>query len=366
VWGGVAALAGERRRGLRGLLGRPGTALAAALAAALLAGVLVSDELQYRSSNLAPTVRYEQLAALDARFAGRGPALFTDFDEYAMYELRDLDVGGPDFVYPPPALAGLAGGYGDPVVLSRAPARALERYPLIVTRRDPLLVRPPSAYALAAENDYYEVWRRVAGAPAPGASFALAGSAAAQCRAIGEIVHHGDGGSSLAGLGATRLVAARAPAVVNVALAGTSHPARWGRQRRGLVMSVPGSLHATFAVPTAGDWRIWLQGQFMPRVDLSVDGHPLASVSGELSGNSLVPDTVSPRVVSLSAGVHTLTVSRSAPGLHPGGRGSAVLDEVFLTPRSEAVAAPPADVPLARWRALCGQRYQWLEAVAAG
>ena len=52
--------------------------------------------------------RYEELASLDSRFAGSGPTLFTDFDEYSLYELRDLDVGGPDFVYPPPALAAAA------------------------------------------------------------------------------------------------------------------------------------------------------------------------------------------------------------------------------------------------------------------
>ena len=84
---------------------------------------MASDALQYHAANLAPTARYQELASLNSRFAGRGPALFTDFDEWALYELRDLDVGGPDFVYPPPALAAAAGGYGDPVDLDRiAPA----------------------------------------------------------------------------------------------------------------------------------------------------------------------------------------------------------------------------------------------------
>ena len=88
---------------------------AGALALALIGGTLASDFAQYRSSNLAPTARYEELAAIGKRFAGRGPTLFTDFDEYAMYVLRQLDVAGPDFVYPPPSLAALAGGYGLPV-----------------------------------------------------------------------------------------------------------------------------------------------------------------------------------------------------------------------------------------------------------
>ena len=89
-------------------------AAALALALVLLAGVLVSDAKQYRASNIAPTARYDELAALDSRFAGRGPAIVTDFDEYSLYELRDLDVAGPDYVYPPTALAADRGGYGNP------------------------------------------------------------------------------------------------------------------------------------------------------------------------------------------------------------------------------------------------------------
>ena len=57
---------------------------------------------------------FELLARLNTRFAGQGPTLFTDFDEYSLYVLRGLDVGGPDFVYPPPgaASAGTAPGTG--------------------------------------------------------------------------------------------------------------------------------------------------------------------------------------------------------------------------------------------------------------
>ena len=130
------------------------------------AGVFASDAMQYHSSNLAPTARFDELASLNARFAGKGPTLFTDFDEYAMYELRDLDVGGPDFIYPPPALAGVAAGHGAAIDLDKAPPADLRAYPLIVTRRDPIAGRPPAAYSLVWQGTYYEVWRRRAAAPA--------------------------------------------------------------------------------------------------------------------------------------------------------------------------------------------------------
>src|SRR5207245_1189018 len=100
----------------------------------------------------------------------QGPALFTDFDEYALYELSDLDVGAPNFEHPPPALAPgrVAGehGYRYPVVLDRLPAVSLVAYPLIITRRDPASSRPPSAYRLLWHGAYYEVWGRAPHAPA--------------------------------------------------------------------------------------------------------------------------------------------------------------------------------------------------------
>ena len=122
-----------------------------------------SDAMQYHGSNLAPTARYEELASLDSRFAGRGPALFTDYDEYALYALRDLDVGGPGFMYPPPAVAQTE---GQPANLDLISPAALRSYPLIVTRRDPAASRPPAAYRLLYQSAYYEVWGRRPGAPA--------------------------------------------------------------------------------------------------------------------------------------------------------------------------------------------------------
>src|SRR4029077_3166559 len=122
AWAGVAAL----RAPGASLAARSAMRLAATLVALLFAGgILASDLAQYHSSNLAPTARYDELASLNGRFAGRGPTLFTDFDEYSLYQLRDLDVGGASFVYPPPALAGVVRGYGYPVDLDRVSPAAL-------------------------------------------------------------------------------------------------------------------------------------------------------------------------------------------------------------------------------------------------
>lgn len=347
AWGGVGALARARA----------GRWLAAPMAAALLVGVLVSDALQYHSSNLAPTARYDELASIGTRFADQGPTLFTDFDEYSMYELRQLDVGGPDFVYPPPAAASAAGGYGYPVDLDRLAPSAFAGYPLIVTRRDPAASRPPASYALAWQGSYYQVWRRLPDARVALAHVALSGSTAAQCAAIGRLARSSPAGATL--------VVADAPQLVRVALASASRPRAWGRERQGFVMSTAGTLTASFSAPRAGRWYVWLLGQFMPSVTLSLDGRAVRTVSGQLSGNSLVAGAVPPVAVSLAAGPHKLALTRGGFSLAPGAGGSAVLDDVYLTPAAAPAAGVLRGAAPARWRRLCGRRYQWAELLPA-
>ncbi len=347
AWGGVAALRSLPVPALSWVL-------AAALGLCIGGGVIVSDALQYHVANLAPTARYEEMASLDARFAGRGPTLFTDFDEYSLYELRDLDVGGPDFVFPPGALAASAGGYGLPVRLDRIAPGALRSYPLILTRRDPTAPRPPAAYRLQWQGDYYEVWSRRPGDPGAKVHLALTGPPVAQCPQIGRLAAQGAGG---------RLVAATAPLQVTLRLRRASHPRDWGHERRGLVMNRPGTLRAVLHIPFAGRWRLWLRGELMPAVTISLDGRALASVAGQLSGNSLVPNVVPPIAVELSAGRHLVAVRRGGVTLAPGGGGAAVLDGVSFTPAS---AAPRLYTRAQReWRELCGRRYAWVELLGA-
>jgi hypothetical protein len=346
AWAGVGALLAWRRRVLARVL-------AGALALALAGGALASDAMQYHVSDLAPTARYQELASLDSRFAGGGPALFTDFDEYSLYELRELDIGAPDFVYPPPALAR---GYGQPVDLDHVAPAALRAYPLIVTRRDPAASRPPAAYRLLWQGSYYQVWGRRPGAPAASAHVVLDGSPAEQCARIHALAQ-GAGGAP------GKLIAAQAPQLVAVSLARSRHPRRWGRERKGFVMKTPGRITASFALPSTGLWDVWVQGQIMPSVTLTVDGRTLASIAGQLDGNSLVPDTVPPITVRLSAGEHRVSITRHGFSLAPGDGGEAVLDAIFLTPAHSNPQGPLRVAAVADWSSLCGRRYQWVELV---
>jgi hypothetical protein len=354
AWGGVAALrepppGRSHRAPFAGLV-------AALLALALAGGVLASDAVQYHASNLAPTARYEELASIDTRFAGRGPTLFTDFDEYSMYVLRDLDVGGPDFVYPPPALASLAGGYGRPVQLDRASPKSLQGYQLIVTRRDPSAESPPAAYELAWQGTYYEVWARRSSAIPAVRHFAASGQAPVACARVREFVR-------VARANGLTVVGAPLPELVRVRLRHAIHPRGWGRTHGGWAMQHPGTLSVRFALPHGGDWQLWLQGQFMPSVTVRIDRRRLALLAGQLAGNSLVPDTVGPLHVRLARGSHRLMVTRSGFSLAAGNSGAAVLDAAFLTPagaptrvlRTLSLSASPS--------VLCAQPVEWVELV---
>jgi hypothetical protein len=349
AWAGVAAL-----RGAPEWLS-PSLA-AGALAAAIVGGILVSDVLQYRDSNLAPTARYQELASVNARFAGKGPTLFTDYDEYALYVLHDMDIGGPNFAIPPAGFAGFA-RYLHPVALDRVPQPALQRYPLIVTRLDPSSSRPPSAYSLLWQGSYYQVWGRQRGAPAAIAHVGLGGSGALQCARIGKLAGQAQG---------ARLVAAAAPELVRVPLTEAPHPEGWGQDTiGGLVMRTSGRVSSTFRVPAAGVWDLWVQGHMMSPVDITLDGRPLESVAGQLGGDSLIPNTAPPLPVRLSAGLHRLSAARGSAGLGPGhAPGSVILDAVFLTPAQPESRQTLASVPAAGWRVLCGRRYSWAELVA--
>jgi hypothetical protein len=353
AWGGVAAV-------MRPSSHRPLPRVAAALLAGALAlGVLASDAMQYHSSNLAPTARYEELASLNGRFGGKGPTLFTDFDEYAMYELRDLDTGGVDFIYPPVALARVATGHGTPVNLDLLPPSDLRGYPLIVTRRNPIAPRPPSAYSLIWQGAYYQVWRRAANAPAALVHARLSRTSPDRCPLVKHLATIG------APAGAT-LVAAHPPTLVWVSVTRAHHPSAWTSARLGLAMKGPGRLWSVFAVPRAGVWEVWLQGEIMRPVRVSVDGRDLGSIAGQLGGNSVNPDAIGPITVRLSRGRHLLAITRKGASLAAGDGGWAYLDRVFLVPAGAADLGVLRRVPAASWRSLCGHEFDWIEVVPPG
>jgi hypothetical protein len=346
AWSGFAAL--------RSASGRWALRAAPVLALLLAGGVAASDAMQYHSSNLAPTARYDELAAVNARFAGRGPILYGGFDEYALYQLRDLDVGGVDFMYPP-AGAALMGGHGYPVDLDRVPPRIWPAYPLVLTRRDPTTSEPPSAYRLVWQGTYYQVWARRPGAPPAIVHLGLSGRRPVKCARVKRLAR-------IARSHGAQIVAAIPPQVVRVEVARGPHP-DWRYTHPGLVMKGAGRLQSTFSVPHAGAWDVWLKGQLMPAADIGMDGRSIGSIGAQLDGNPHNPEAMTPLRATLSAGRHRLTIARGDSVWAPGDGGWAILHEIYATPAD----APDVDrlrvTPPAQWRTLCGGRFDWIEVV---
>ena len=169
-------------------------------------------------------------------------------------------------MYPPPAIAQTE---GQPANLDLISPAALRSYPLIVTRRDPAASRPPAAYRLLYQGAYYEVWGRRPGAPA----------ALAHVAPVSATTAAADDGDSRDGGRALRSNARRVAGLAQLAKAhgaqlfSASPPRdRWDRRRARLASGLGGvSLRAadvttrppraTFAVPHAGHWDLWLQGR---------------------------------------------------------------------------------------------------------
>ncbi len=347
AWSGFAALRATRGR-------RWALRAAPLLALALVGGVAVSDAMQYHSSNLAPTARYDELARIDARFAGHGPMLYGGFDEYALYQLRDIDLGGVDFMYPPAGIA-LMAGHGYPVDLDRIPPAALIAYPLILTRRDPSASDPPSAYRVVWQGTYYQVWARRDGARAAIMHLGLSSQRPIKCSRVRHLAR-------IARADGAHILAAIPPELVHVEVASARHPS-WKYTHPGLVMKGTGRLQSTFAVSHAGVWNLWLKGQLMPTVNISVDGRSIGSIGGQLDGNPHNPYAMTPLRVRLSAGRHRLTIARGDSVLAPGDGGWAILHEVFLTPADASAVDRLQLTPPARWHTLCARRFDWLEIV---
>jgi len=343
AWSGIAAIlrAGNRP-------------VAVVFALVLFGGVTASDVMQYAATDLAPPARYAELASLDSRFAGRGPTLFTDWDEYALYELRDLDIGGPNFLNPPPALAHVAAAHSAPVDLGRITPRKLLAYPLIITRVDPVASRPPAAYRLLWQGDYYEVWGRRPHASAPLAHLGLYDNARAGCTRVARIAataaaHHG------------HLVVAVAPQIVNVDL---HNPFPAGAYTGGQLelTAESGGVSSAFRVPRSGAWDLWLRGEIMPAVTVVLDGRAVVTLSDQLAGNDYNPDTIGPLHLRLRAGRHELTFIPSGSALAPGSAGEASLGRAFLTPPSGGRQEVLRTLAANAWRSLCGGHYDWIEA----
>jgi hypothetical protein len=328
-------------------------------------GVFGSVALQYHATNLLPTARYAELVAIDKAFAGQGPAYLPDFDEYAFAAMAHVHVVGPGFAYRPSWAASLRDGasipYGASGDLGQAELGTLSRTPIVVVRNGPAQSRPPSSYRRAWTGRFYTVWRR--SGPLPVVSLPVSGngavpSAAARpsCAAITALVDR-------ARRDRLMLRVALRPSTISLALDARSAQLSplWAPEPPGggFVLSGQGRARIKIRVPSAGAWRIWLQGDVGRALEARVDGQRVGSAGYQSGGTG---QYLTPLTVNLAAGTHLLDLTRGGGTLAPGDGNVTVLHRLVLEPPGGATTTV-RDVPASKGRDICRETVDWVELV---
>jgi hypothetical protein len=329
------------------------------LAAVITGGIVASDVYQYRETNLLPTDRYEELIEIGERFAGTGPTLTPDFDEYALYALRDMTPDGPGLafknerllVFPDGTFPALGFSYD----LDRFLTDTVHAYPMIVLRRTPEQSRPPSGYRRVFQGRWYDVWRREQDPPTliehyP-VTHPLSAAGPVPCPEV----------RRLASMARRRNAELRAPLRRIEAIldpANSPHSSNFMVSNEGLVLSGAGTVRGSFEISEAGDYWLWLRGDFTRPTRIYVDGQPVGEVSHESGG---IGNYAAPLRVHLEAGKHDFLLRRDGAGLGPATGGLSRISAVILTAARQQA---PVTVSPERWRSLCRQQVDWVEAVS--
>ena len=292
------------------------TAVGAAFGIVLAIGVLAGTTLLYHDTTLAPYERLHDLEYIGKRFAGQGPTLTPDFEEYAEYYLRDSDqdsmVNGPRLELRPGVDRATALGGTWAYDLDEYPLGFVESFRTIVMRRNPLASRPPSNYRLAYLSPYYEVWQREQPARSVYALVPLSDPTgkrnAAACASVAGAARRA---------GPTAQVAYMPSPSGYVQLDDSNMKLSGGFAQSGGVIEATGSGSAVRkqTIPVAGNYDFFIEGSFGRPVDVNVDGHHVATAAYQVSYPAEWIQIASHR---LSAGLHKIELKRGGISLHAG------------------------------------------------
>ena len=314
------------------------------LAVALVLGlaVLASDALAYRIALVAPAQRLEELVAIDKRFAGRGPVLVNEYEEYTKHFMRRSRGSDP--------YEGWSAGRAelrDPRLpvgghaydLDQLTESFIERWPLIAQRRSPAESRPPSNYRRVWSGRYYEVWQRDGAAPAAHVALGRPPYDPTERLACDK----SDRGS---------YVVALRPQPLILDIANVPLPPGWYSDGSELTTNKGGRIALDFK-GGPGPGHVWLRGRAFRRVKVLIDGIEIGSVR-ELNGPTQWMDV---GLVQLSALAHRLELVRPNRSLRPGDAQRDVFGPVAIVPDRPSHVVR-GDVV----REFCGAAADWIEA----
>jgi hypothetical protein len=349
---------------------REGRAAALLVGGAIAVGVLGSNALAYHGASLAPYDRFEELREIGKQQRDAGPTLYTEFEEFGKHFLHPADPTSPSEAFQP-ALAVGAGGarFAYPADLDAVGPAYVDQFETIVTRRSPVASRPPIGWELRSSGRWYDVWHKRADAPEVLQHLALGGDlsagASARCADVRRLaVFARAAGAQLA-------TATSAAPVALLPETARDLPAAWavdGGIPHTVATVGQGQIEGTIEVPHSGRWSVWLGGSFGRPVTVEVDGHTVGTLRDELSG----PAQYAPLgTLELTQGRHAVRIWRGGGSLAPGnGSGpSRRLGPLMLVPEPAAGESDAAASARVRtlgpdgWRALCGERLDWIEVV---
>jgi hypothetical protein len=329
------------------------------LVAIVAVGVIASNVMGFRDVWLAPSDRMHELADI-GRADLPSPALILEYNPAAARHFLarlDGEAAGEFRWNVIPLYTGQGLDKGAYAEIDDFPLTSITAYPTLVMRTDLVGSRPPSMYRLTRPGTYYDVWTLDPSAPSVIAHWPLGDhtdpAAPAPCPVVKQAI-------AAAGPSGRVAVAERAP-LVTVPLDAPPLPTGWtaGGMPGSVNATNAGSVTTTFTVPAAGSYRGDLGGLVFGDVRVVVDGREVYSDHGRLNWT---PYANPMPAIELAAGEHTLTVEY-ATSWRPGGSATpATLGPVVFSTTGADV--PVTYVAPAKALALCGQRLDWIEAVA--
>lgn len=344
---------------------RLGRAAAAAALTAIGLGVLASNALAYREVSLAPRDRLEELASVADRFAGKGPVLTPEYEEFAKVVLRDLAPESPVEGWRSRALQ-LADPAHAPNLLGTSVENGqladayVRQFPLMVVRRGFSESRAPEGYRLAWQGRWYDVWQRDDAARKVLATLPLGrgrqAAAVPDCAAVARLA------DTARAAGGTLTYVAREPTPI-FAPGRVKHAWNWVTESGdpdAVALFGPGRARGAITVTTPGRYVVWMETRVGRPAQVLVDRRVVGQVRDRLNPRRSAERVA---VVDLPAGRHTVEVLVGGGGLRPGDAGvNRIIGAIGFT-REDSARLPVRTIPVARWRELCGRSLDWIAAV---
>lgn len=321
-------------------------------------GVALSNISLVRGTGVAQMDRYAELERLDARYAGQGPALMTEFDEYALAELTRMRASSASYAEPgglsPKLTDGSGARYGVSIDTDLTAPREVQRFPLVLTSSSSAgRSTPPSNYARVFAGSYWDLWKRVGPAPLLHEGVgSVAATGAPSCSLVRRVAQR-------AAEAGGQVVARIRPEVAAIAPVASQASPNWA----GTVPFVVGPGRYRLTIPRAmrtSELRISVQGSLARAVEVQTpQGAVLGTLPRRPGGTGNVSGVV--RVAQGTRSVHLVVPGRNP---FPGDRSPSLMSAILLE-RDSA----PQTLRLAPGEAvgrLCrpGVFVDWLEAVA--